>query len=525
MRLQRRLRAPRYSAASLDARRRQPPPRSRRARSRRRPRRGERFPLVRGRRRTRPAAYGRGGPRARRRRLAAVLALLRLPGPGSRDRAPGRHEGDWELVQFRVTARAAGRGGLRPALGAERCGFGAVTRRDGRPVVYAAHGSHASYLRAGARDRMWPDPNDEADGRGAGRRPRLVEITRDLAAVDAPLRRPGATRARAGASRRSRTPRPARPSSPIAGDPEAFAAARPRLPGRLRRGRRVRRAREGADGRRRSRSRCCWCWSRYRIRTRDPAASSRGSTGTSRRAGPARGSGTTRPPARSRCEPVARREARVPARPRRSRTSRHLPALERLQVDAPCPTAGAAAPRRRPEIRIVPRGAHAPRPDRQRRRRPRTRSSTRVATRSARRAAGARGTRSGSPGRAAARAGRVKRPSAPVVTSPRSAYARARCAAAGRAPGSSRPRSARPRRRSAARGRSPALPNADRRAAAPVARERSRSASRRRARPLEPLSGPPTCDRERRALGRRCPPASVTRSCSVRAPGGELESA
>ena len=90
----------------------------------------------------------------------------------------GRHEGDWELVQFRVTASG------RPVeavyaqhAGAERCPFAELTTRSGRPVVYAAHGSHASYVRAGTRDRMWPDPNDEADGRGLVTRPRLVAIT------------------------------------------------------------------------------------------------------------------------------------------------------------------------------------------------------------------------------------------------------------------------------------------------------------------------------------------------------------
>lgn len=92
----------------------------------------------------------------------------------------GRHEGDWELVQFRVGADG------RPLeavygqhSGAERCAIGSVTVRDGRPVVYAAHGSHASYPRPGTRDRLFPDPNDEADGRGTVTSPRLVEITRD----------------------------------------------------------------------------------------------------------------------------------------------------------------------------------------------------------------------------------------------------------------------------------------------------------------------------------------------------------
>ena len=93
----------------------------------------------------------------------------------------GRHEGDWELVQFRVTA------GGRPVeavyaqhSGAERCGFGSVTLRDGRPVVFSAHGSHASYLRAGTRDRHVARP--QRRGRrarrrhGAAARPGLAEL-------------------------------------------------------------------------------------------------------------------------------------------------------------------------------------------------------------------------------------------------------------------------------------------------------------------------------------------------------------
>ena len=90
----------------------------------------------------------------------------------------GRHEGDWELVQFRLTSSG------RPVeavyaqhSGAERCPASAVTFRGGRPVVFASHGSHASYLRAGTRDRLWPDPNDEADGRGVVVTPRVVPIT------------------------------------------------------------------------------------------------------------------------------------------------------------------------------------------------------------------------------------------------------------------------------------------------------------------------------------------------------------
>jgi hypothetical protein len=91
----------------------------------------------------------------------------------------GRHEGDWELVQVRID-----RGG-RPRevvysqhSGAERCPWSTVERRGGHPVVYAARGSHASYLRPGVRDRMWPDPNDEADRHGGAVRPRLVRVSR-----------------------------------------------------------------------------------------------------------------------------------------------------------------------------------------------------------------------------------------------------------------------------------------------------------------------------------------------------------
>ena len=61
--------------------------------------------------------------------------------------------------------------------GAERCPGSELERRGGRPVVYLANGSHAAYFHAGTRDRMWPDPNDEADGRGAVQRPRAVRIT------------------------------------------------------------------------------------------------------------------------------------------------------------------------------------------------------------------------------------------------------------------------------------------------------------------------------------------------------------
>jgi hypothetical protein len=79
----------------------------------------------------------------------------------------GRHAGDWEMVQVREDA--AGRpveAVYAQHSGAERCPWSALVKSRGRPVVYLARGSHAAYFRPGVRDRMWPDPNDEADGRG-----------------------------------------------------------------------------------------------------------------------------------------------------------------------------------------------------------------------------------------------------------------------------------------------------------------------------------------------------------------------
>jgi hypothetical protein len=80
----------------------------------------------------------------------------------------GRHAGDWELVQVRLDD--AGRpveAVYAQHSSAERCPWREVSKRRGRPVIYLASGSHAAYFRPGVRDRTWPDPNDEADGRGA----------------------------------------------------------------------------------------------------------------------------------------------------------------------------------------------------------------------------------------------------------------------------------------------------------------------------------------------------------------------
>lgn len=89
----------------------------------------------------------------------------------------GRHEGDWEFVQLRLDD------GGRPDVAtfaqhswAEGCRFAELERVRGAPVVYVANGSHASYARAGTTDRPFPDPNDEADGRGRRVRPTVERI-------------------------------------------------------------------------------------------------------------------------------------------------------------------------------------------------------------------------------------------------------------------------------------------------------------------------------------------------------------
>jgi hypothetical protein len=128
----------------------------------------------------RPAVYGRIAPS---KQGGAWLQYWFFYAGQDQDRGivrSGRHAGDWEMVQYRVDPDG------RPVetvyaqhSGAERCDWKTVEQRGGHPVVYPAHGSHASYLRAGIRDRTFPDPNDEADGRGTAVRPRLVRITSD----------------------------------------------------------------------------------------------------------------------------------------------------------------------------------------------------------------------------------------------------------------------------------------------------------------------------------------------------------
>jgi Vacuolar protein sorting-associated protein 62 len=138
----------------------------------------------------RPVVYGR--------RAGPWLQYWMLFAYNDQDRGllrTGRHEGDWEVVQYRLR-----RGRLVQAVyaqhsGAETCGPANVRRSRGRPVVFLARGSHASYFRPGTRDRTWPDPNDEADGRGLRVRPRLVRVSEERPPWMAYEGRWGATRA------------------------------------------------------------------------------------------------------------------------------------------------------------------------------------------------------------------------------------------------------------------------------------------------------------------------------------------
>jgi hypothetical protein len=88
----------------------------------------------------------------------------------------GRHAGDWELVQVRFSGERPVEAVYAQHSGAERCPWSAVETRGDRFVVYLARGSHAAYFRPGVRDRLWPDPNDEADGRGPVVIPRVEPL-------------------------------------------------------------------------------------------------------------------------------------------------------------------------------------------------------------------------------------------------------------------------------------------------------------------------------------------------------------
>lgn len=127
----------------------------------------------------RPLAYGRSLPRPGGGRWLQYW-LFYLDNPQDRGvLRTGRHEGDWELVQLRLDpADRPVRATLRAHMWAQGCARTALWQdRSGAPVVFVAKGSHANYSRPGVHDRPWPDPNDEADGRGRALRPPVEPIS------------------------------------------------------------------------------------------------------------------------------------------------------------------------------------------------------------------------------------------------------------------------------------------------------------------------------------------------------------
>jgi hypothetical protein len=120
----------------------------------------------------RPVVYGR--------RAGQWLQYWLLFEENTQDRGlfrTGRHEGDWEMIQLRLRDGRPVQAVYAQHSGAESCGFRWAARGGRRPVVFLARGSHAAYFVGGRRDRVWPDPNDVADGDGPRVRPRLVRVS------------------------------------------------------------------------------------------------------------------------------------------------------------------------------------------------------------------------------------------------------------------------------------------------------------------------------------------------------------
>jgi hypothetical protein len=85
------------------------------------------------------------------------------------------HEGDWELVQVRLDAAGSPDQAAYAQHGSgERCAWSQVASTAGRPLVYVAQGSHASYFRPGHYDD--PDPDDDANGEGPYTLPAVEQI-------------------------------------------------------------------------------------------------------------------------------------------------------------------------------------------------------------------------------------------------------------------------------------------------------------------------------------------------------------
>jgi len=107
----------------------------------------------------------------------------------------GLHEGDWEMVQLQLLPDGT------PAAMAfaqhhhgQRCAWEVVEKKGGRPVVYVARGSQASFARPGRHDA--PVIPDVADGKGREASPALEVVADDSPAWVGWQGRWGSTKAR-----------------------------------------------------------------------------------------------------------------------------------------------------------------------------------------------------------------------------------------------------------------------------------------------------------------------------------------
>lgn len=89
----------------------------------------------------------------------------------------GEHEGDWEMVQVQLdAAQRPLRATYAQHGGGERCDWSHVQRtEDGRPIVYVAEGSHASYFSSGYHFNE--GANDTSGGDGVVAAPTIVDVT------------------------------------------------------------------------------------------------------------------------------------------------------------------------------------------------------------------------------------------------------------------------------------------------------------------------------------------------------------
>ncbi len=88
----------------------------------------------------------------------------------------GLHEGDWEMVQIKLNAEGAPETmAFAQHAHGQRCAWRLVEKRGGRPIVYVARGSHASFPRPGRHDA--PVIDDVADGRGRELSPTLEVLS------------------------------------------------------------------------------------------------------------------------------------------------------------------------------------------------------------------------------------------------------------------------------------------------------------------------------------------------------------